>query len=371
VSSPTAALLWAACRREPSAGEVTDAITRGADLDLAAEIAVVERVSPLLWRALRHAGVETNGQGWATVLSQDAARCRAQSRLTLPRMATLALGPLADAGLEALVIKGGAVAGRYPDTALRPMDDIDLILPPDQIEPAVDTLTQTGWVRYVAPARRRHEVDLMHPALPGLPIDLHRGLSTWRSRANRLTSEQLWAQRQKTTLHGVGAFVLPPEPELVMLAAHAAKPFHIFARLVWTADIAMVVAAAEPRGGIDWDQVQRLADATKCRTAVAVALSQAEFLGVQSPAVLRRIEGRARQSALKPVLSPEWPVEKGDRHIRSEIQYALVDDRLARATLVVSEILSKRVRDVPRRAAVLAHRRVRRTWRSLRGHPDD
>lgn len=368
MSSPTAALLWAACRREPLADEVNDAIAQGADLGLAADIAVVERVSPLLWRALQRAGVPTDGQPWATSLQQDAARCHAQSRLTLPRVGALALAPLLEAGLEALVIKGGAVAGRYPDLALRPMDDIDLILPPDQIESAVAALKTTGWIRYVSPARRPHEVDMTHPALPGLPIDLHRGLATWRSRANRLTSEQLWAARQKTTLHGVSAFVLPPEPELVMLAAHAAKPFHTFSRLVWTVDIAVVVADAEANGGLDWDHVARVADAAKCRTALAVALTQAARLGAASPKELRHIGGGAgRAAALAPVLSLDWPLVKRDRQIRADLRYALVDERRARFTLMLGEIFSKDAREAPRRAAVVTRRRVRRSWQRLRG----
>ncbi len=372
MSSPTAALLWAACRLEPSADEVTDAIAHGADLHFAAELALVERVSPLLWRAVRLAGVETDGQAWATTLQQDAARCHAQSRLTLPRFGALALAPLAEAGLEALVIKGGAVAGRYPDLALRPMDDIDLILPPSQIEPAVDALKTTGWVRYESPARRQHEVDLTHPALPGLPIDLHRGLSTWRSRANRLTSEGLWAARQATTLHGTPAFVLAPAPELVMLAAHAAKPFHIFNRLLWSVDIAVVVADAEAHGGLDWDEVARIADTAKCRTALAVALTQAARLGVRSPDELRHIGGGAgRAAALAPVLSADWPVLKRDRQVRADLRYALVDERRARFTLMLGEIFSKEVRDAPRRTVVVVRRRVRRSWQRLRGRSVD
>src|SRR5260221_7630357 len=59
VSSPTAALLWTACRKTPSADAVADAVAAGADLALATDIALVERVSPLLRQAPARARVAT------------------------------------------------------------------------------------------------------------------------------------------------------------------------------------------------------------------------------------------------------------------------------------------------------------------------
>ncbi len=369
MSSQTAALLWAACRIEPAPKDVATAIDAGADLDLAADIAVAERVSPLLWRALRAANVATGPAQWAATLEGDERRCYARSRLALPQLGPLALAPLGDAGLEALVIKGAALVGRYPDPALRPMDDLDLVLPPDHIEAAVRALEAAGWTRQPSTVAR-HEVNLTHSALPGFPIDLHRGLATWRTRANRLGSDQLWAARRPTTMCGAPSYVLPPELELVMLAAHAAKPFHTFDRLIWTVDVGVVVDHAEHAGGLDWDRVARLADETRCRTAVAVALEQATRLGVTSPAPLRRVAvSPARAAALAPVLSADWPVGKRGGEVRTTLRYALVDERRARFTLVVSEVLGKRARHAPLRAARLLRRRTRRAWRRMRAGP--
>ncbi len=364
---PTASLLWAACRRTPALDEITDSLSRGANLDLAAEIALGQRVSPLLWRALNAAGVAGDGQRWAAQLEKDSARCHAQSRLSLPRIGALALTPLAEAGHAPLVIKGASLASRYPDPALRPMDDVDLVLPPDQVEPAITALVAAGWVRLPTPERRPHEVDLTHPSLPGLPIDLHRSLAWWRTRANQLTSDQLWAAREPVTLYGAGVFGLPTELELVMLAAHAAKPFHVFGRLLWSADIAMVISGAEATGGIDWDEVARLADEARCPTALAVALTQAEHLGASSPPALRRVRGgRERLAALAPVLSADWPVETRGSAVRMSLRYVLVDERRAQFTLLVSDILGKEgaVKAV-RRGAVLSGRLARRAWRHL------
>ena len=50
--------------------------------------------------------------------------------------------------------------------------------------------------------------------------------------------------RQPLECAGTPAFGLPPAEELVVLAAHAGKPHHRFVRLVWIADLAMIVGDA-------------------------------------------------------------------------------------------------------------------------------
>jgi hypothetical protein len=346
-------LLWAACRPTPSLDGVATAIAHGADLDAAAELAIAQRVSPLLWRALTEAGAVPAAEEWVQRLEQDALRCRAQSRMLLPQIGPLALSPLAEAGLEPLVIKGAALAPRYPDPALRPMDDVDMIVPDHQIDEALRQLGKCGWQPHTPPNRRQFQVDVTHPSMPGLHIDLHRGLGSWRTRANRLTSDALWAQRQPTTLYGAPAFVLPAEIELVSLAAHAAKPYHGFDRLIWIVDIAVAAQA-----DIDWDRVATFAHEAHCRTAVAVALTLAQRVGVESPERLRVIDD-GRAAGLAPVLSVDWPTLPRDGAVRVGLRYGLVDDRRTRATLLVSELFDKHVWDVPRRAAQVVRRRLK------------
>jgi hypothetical protein len=357
VTNPTAELLWAACRPTPSLDGVATAIAHGADLDLAADLAIAQRVSPLLWRALTQSGLSKSDEDWAKRLGHDAQRCRAQSLMLLPQIGPKALQPLADGGIEPLVIKGAAIAPRYPEVGLRPMDDVDMIIPDHQIDDALHQLDQAGWEVHTPPHRRQFQLDVTNSALPGLHIDLHRGLDSWRTRANRLTSDALWTSRQPTTLYGAPAFVLPPEIELISLAAHAAKPYHGFDRLIWIVDLA--VAA---QGDIDWDRVAYLAHDSHCRTAVAVGLTLAARMGAESPEQLRHIDN-GRENALAGVLSDDWPTISRDGQVRAALRYALVDDRRSRATLLVCELFDKNVWDVPRRAARLVRRRssTRRT----------
>ena len=353
MTNPTAELLWSACRPSPSLDGTAAAVANGADLDDATDLAIAQRVSPLLWRALTDTALTRAHEAWSGRLEHDVKRCRAQSRMLLPQIGRLALQPLADAGIEPLVIKGAALAPRYPDLALRPMDDVDVIVPDHQVDAALKALDACGWQPHTPPARRQFEIDITHEALPGLHIDLHRGLDSWRTRANRLTTDGLWVARQPTTLYGAPAFILPPELELVSLAAHAAKPYHGFDRLIWIADVAVATQRE-----LDWERVAYLALDAHCRTAVAVALNLAARMGVESPDELRRIDP-SRLSALAAVLSPDWPVISRDSKVRAALRYALVDDRRTRATLLVSELFDKRAREVPRRAARVMKRRLK------------
>lgn len=328
--TPTAALLWAACRPSVDRGAVADALARGPDLNVAAGLAVAQRIAPLVLRAVTEArrdaptGAEVS---WLAPLRADAARCRAQAALLLPALAHLALEPLGEAGFQPLVLKGAALRDRYEDPGLRPMDDVDVLLAAPEIPSALDVLDKNGWIRRHALDSHHHEVLLTHPDLPGLPLELHAGLATRRERSNRLSERDLLNRRTPRTIGGVDAFGLAPEDELVLLASHAAKPFHTFRRLLWSVDIAVVIRAQDSSGGIDWDAVAHLARRSASRTALAVALAHAARLGASSPDTLRRIPARGtRRAALEPLLSPDWPIVAGTVSRRAQLKYALIDD---------------------------------------------
>ena len=364
MDSATAALVWAACRPVPDLDAVRVAIEGGADLTLVAHAAMEQRVSPLLWRALGEVAPDRCEEEWATTLRHDATRCRAHALMVLPQLGPLALAPLAEAGVAPLAFKGAALAERYPEPGLRPMDDADLILPPEQLDAGVAVLKDAGWRTVDVRARTHHEVVLTHPALPGLPVELHRALATWRERSNHLTTADLWRWRVESCIGDQPVFGLPREEEIVALAAHAAKPFHVFTRLIWTVDIAVVIADAErTQATIDWDRVARLADGARCRTGLAVALAQAHRLGAASPPEVRRgLAGDARARAIQPVLSAEWPLLERTWGMRARLRYALVDDWRQRVTLLLGQIIEAGPRDAPRNAVNIGTSGARRWW---------
>ncbi|HWW52639.1 MAG TPA: nucleotidyltransferase family protein [Acidimicrobiales bacterium] len=363
----TAELLWAGCRPAPDADAVRAAVAAGADVSLAAELAVGQRVSPLLWRALSEAGCVPNGDGepWVDLLRNDAVRCRAHALLILPELAPRVLVPLAAEGLTPLIYKGAALVDRYPAPGLRPMDDVDLVLPREEVDAAVSALLRVGWrVVPPVPGSHHHETILVNDAVPGLPIELHRALADWRERSNRLTSLDMWRWRSPGRVFDEAAYVLPIEEEIVAVAAHAAKPFHVFDRLVWAVDVAVVIEDAERRGrAVDWERVDQLARRARCRTGLAVALTQAGRLGATSPPWLRDCPAvRARRRALLPLLGPEWPLVERGWGTRTRLRYALVDDWRQRVTLLAAQLLEDGPTGIPRNALHLGSLGVHRWW---------
>ena len=283
----------------------------------------------------------------------------------LPRAVGLSLGPLTEAGLEPVVMKGPALAARYPEPGLRPMEDIDVLLPRRWHAGALDALRGAGW-RVARPGRRGHyDTVLCHPAVP-LALELHHGLQSWYERANRLSPDELWSVRVRRDCLGSAAWGLPVEHEIVLLAAHAGKPHHGFARMVWIADLAMVVGHAP---AVDWERVALLAGRARCATVVATALALARGVGVDAPAELFPLPARGwRRAALDQVLDPGWPLERA-RLPLFHLRFALADTAWRRVVLLAGSAHEQPSRRRRLAWPVLAAGQATSRWRGLRPGP--
>ncbi len=360
----TARLLWAACRPAPEPEVVAARVDDGASLDLAARVAIARRVGPLLWRALVEADrLHCLGDVREELRKEYEVR-RGQAALLLPIALSTAVEPLTRAGLEPVVLKGPAVARRYPDPGLRPMDDLDILLPPVQHKGAVKALEEAGWVLSSGPARHDYDTVLQHPAVPHFPLELHHDLESWRERAHELTAIDLWRARVPLDCMGTRAFGLPVEEELIALAAHAAKPYHHFERLIWSVDLAVIIGAAGP--GLDWERVAERARQVGCTTMVAVGMCHARRLGATVPDELVVLPpSRLRRTVIAPLLDETWPIVGSDEGVAHRLRYALPDTRRRRALLALGEITTEGALGVPRRAASMVVLGTRRYlgWR--------
>ncbi|HWD55303.1 MAG TPA: nucleotidyltransferase family protein [Acidimicrobiales bacterium] len=356
---PTARLLWEACRPEPDATEVRRALAGGADLALAVTAADEHRIGPLLWRALGAAdGLDALGPERAA-LRGTADAFAMEAMLLIPRAVALAVRPLTDVGLEPVIFKGPAVAARYPRPGLRPMEDIDLLLPRAHHARALEALASSGWRVERRADGEQYDTVLAHDEVPSLLLELHFGLESASQRVTALDPEQLWARRQPAEVAGTPAFVLPQDEELVVLAAHAGKPHHGFVRLVWIADLAMIVEAADADGHpVDWARVRSVARSAHCLTVVGAALAMARRVGVRAPSDLFPVPTRGwRGEALAQLLSVKWPLT----HLGLpgyQLNYALTDDRAQRVKILLVLLASghgigghvRRMAALPRRA---------------------
>lgn len=362
----TAKLLWAACRPVPNYEESEEARSAGADLRWASRVAVAQRVSPLLWRVVQPWA--TSEDSWSSPLRDDTRRCKAQALMVRPRLRSELLEPLIAAGLQPMVIKGAAIADRYREPGLRPMDDLDILVRPDQHRLATEALRRAGW-RTTRRQGPKYSLSLSHPAMPGLPVDLHHDLAVPVDQVFRFTAADLWEAGQTRSLFGVPAFVPAPASELLLLATHAGKPYHNFDRLLWAVDAAVIIDAASASGTpIDWNWVQEVSRRAAARSALAVLLAQAARLGAQCPAPLREVEaGAARRWALDAPCSETWPLESRDERKRNRLTFAVIDDPWLRVRRLLYHMTKDGLIRAPGRAAVLSWRIVRRFWRLRRG----
>src|SRR5207249_2879053 len=105
---------------------------------------------------------------------------------------------------------------RYPAPGLRPMDDIDLLLPKALARQAVPVLERNGWARVRHPHRNPgYDFVFRHPAAPGVPLELHYQIARWGERPRGLDASDLWNARVAREVFGHPAWSLPPELEVL------------------------------------------------------------------------------------------------------------------------------------------------------------
>jgi hypothetical protein len=157
------------------------------------------------------------------------------------------------AGVDTLLIKGWAIARRYPEIGLRSYSDLDLIIRSEDGEAARAAL--------MAP-----------PALEG-PVDLHDG----PSRVDALGFDRL-AERAEVAQFGTHRVrILGPEDHLRLLALHALR--HGVFRPIWLVDLAVCVEGRTP----GFDSERCLGPIRRQREWVIGAVALAErLLGAQA-----------------------------------------------------------------------------------------
>ena len=190
-----------------------------------AVLAVEQGLGPVLLAAARAAGVEPAGSPWAPLLDYDrwaGARYLA-SRAEQVRIEA-ALAPLA---IEWVWLKGYALAHSvYPRPALRPMLDLDILVPAERCAEAEHALRAAGYLSEDAPPMypgvERSQHHLEHLRSPGgIILEVHMRLHP----SERLLPprELAWfrARTMETRAAGVVVRHFTPEAQLLHLCGHA------------------------------------------------------------------------------------------------------------------------------------------------------
>jgi hypothetical protein len=227
------------------------------------------RLLPLLYRALQRHGVGDDVARLAGVYRWHWVRTQLQVRA-----AARVLDRLAAAGVPTLVLKGGAVGARYyGDHGVRPMDDLDVLVPPAYAAGALAALHADGWrprrSDVVHRLQFRHSADLQHA--DGGAVDLH-----WRV-FNEFTGARdedaaSWDAAEPLRLAGRDTRALCPTDELLLACAHGLR-WSPVAPIRWLVDVATICSAAGAR--LDPERLRRTAVA---RNLVAPVTETAGWL---------------------------------------------------------------------------------------------
>lgn len=181
-----------------------------------------------------------------------------------------ALGVLNAAGIAVLLLKGAALcADVYRDWSLRPLGDLDLLLPEADAERALLALQAAGYVLILghdelvetaagpdlaALVAYHAQVTLHAPRPPGVVVDLHWHLFDRPAYRHGLPMAGFWADSRPVDLEGRAARLLAPEAMVLHLAGHQAIHHPEWPGLSgrWRHDLAAFLRAND---GLDWPRL--------------------------------------------------------------------------------------------------------------------
>jgi hypothetical protein len=201
--------------------------------------------------------------------------------------AAAAIERLGGAGIETMALGGAALAlVSYRDIGLRPIEDVDLLVPIDRAGEAIEALVQGGWAPEAEPweglISAHHSLRLADAG--GGRVDLH-----WFSLWLPADDAPLWRASVPVELAGASTRVPGPADRL-LLACLEGTPWNPLPAFPWAADAITAIEAAG--SSLDWDRLASEAARRGLTVAVASALRHLdEELGAPVPAeTIERLE---------------------------------------------------------------------------------
>ncbi len=202
------------------------------------------------WNEVTNAGAHRSPN-----VSLDAGAIR---NLRLMRVLEAIAAKFNEAGVPLLVLKGGALqltlGGKLNE---RPMDDLDLLIHPEDLDQARALLKQLGANRgepFVTEdffPRFHYEEEFTLGAIYPVKIDLH--VRPFRPlRYSRIVpADALWTRAEAVSVGQATILVPSVEEMLIHLTTHAA--IHGYSRSLWLRDILLWTSRYRTR--IDWDRL--------------------------------------------------------------------------------------------------------------------
>jgi hypothetical protein len=291
------------------------------------------RLFPLLYRSLRRAELETSMDDELKRSYVDTSVRNQQLFRTFEGV----LGRLDDVGVPTLVLKGAALTVLfYGDRGVRPMADLDVLVPRDVAEHAVDVLRADGWE-----FGRRRSGGPLHELLPARhSVMLRRGSDEldvhWHPFSESKQTDldaAFWELAVDLEIGARQTRALAPADQLLHTFVHGLR-YNPVPPLRWIADAHVVVRSSG--AGVDWDRLVGLAE--QCRlvapVSAAVAYLHRQFPGVVPEPVVEAVGSlpvtRAERRAFDDVTRAHWVLGSG-RHMWRQYRRREPDRGLVRS----------------------------------------
>jgi Uncharacterised nucleotidyltransferase len=166
--------------------------------------------------------------------------------------ATALLGALEAAGVATMLLRGAAMVGAYHgDVGLRPMNDLDMLVPPSQLERSRRIAAARGWwpVAVLMPLERWEAAAVLRNR-QGRVVRLH-----WQPSRNMslpdVARERFWERSAKVAVQHTATRVPSPADHLVQACIDGARA-NSGSTLRWITDVTVLLDAAPE---LDWDVV--------------------------------------------------------------------------------------------------------------------
>jgi hypothetical protein len=259
--------------------EIVRLISGGIEWRAVALLAERERMIPVVWRRLRDYSVAMPGE--------LASRFGRRTAVIDFRMATASslldklVLRLDTFNVPSLLLKGAALARSiYPSFTHRPMNDLDVLVPPDACPDAWNLLHADGWALEAENdnggfhSNFHHLRPLLDPMGSGIVLELHRSMMPSPGPFT-LDDVTVWSEARRVRVGPKYAFIPSPEHQLLHLCVHLAWAHGLETGITRAVrDVATLLSVCD----LEWETFLELAIGARAATCAYWTLALARTL---------------------------------------------------------------------------------------------
>ena len=242
------------------------------------------------------------------------------------------------ANISIILLKGAALAqGTYRNLALRPMSDLDLLVPSELMLRAEELLARRGYTVLEGAESHLRHMTFEHPnSNAGTHVEIHSHIVSSPYYRRAIPEEWLWRDPAELLVDGVPALTLSAEASIVHSCLHFLDHIGTRGTLLWLCDIAEVARDTD----LHWDSLAQTLGEFKIALPVrSVLLECQELLGLPIPAdpwrqLLSYQPGFAENKAYQFCLSPRRSTAS-----KTFFDFLTTDGLRARTRLLSSRLL--------------------------------